>query len=184
MKQIIILSPNDNVAILTGRAAAGTTPLGTGVTLQSVLQAGHKIARTDIAKDAAILKFGQIIGYASQPIAAGEHVHTHNCSMGAHDQAYRIGTELEQARAAIPTLPARSFEGYRRADGSAGTRNFIALCATVNCSATVVRRAADAVNSSGLLADYPNVDGVVAFGHGTGCGMASEGIALQQSFSQ
>ena len=69
----------------------------------------------------------------------------------------------------------RTFMGYRRANGQVGTRNYIAVCATVNCSATVIRRAAEQVMSSGILRDYPNVDGVVAFAHGTGCGMAASG---------
>ena len=77
--------------------------------------------------------------------------------------------------AAIPRVETASFQGYRRANGQVGTRNMIAVCATVNCSATVIRRAADEVMRSGVLADYPNVDGVVAFAHGTGCGMAAEG---------
>ena len=69
----------------------------------------------------------------------------------------------------------RTFQGFRRANGQVGTRNYIAVCATVNCSATVIRRAAEQVMASGVLADYPNVDGVVAFAHGTGCGMAASG---------
>ena len=77
--------------------------------------------------------------------------------------------------AAIPRVETASFQGYRRANGQVGTRNMIAVCATVNCSATVIRRAAEQVMRSGVLADYPNVDGVVAFAHGTGCGMAAEG---------
>lgn len=171
----LILHPSDNVAILTARAPQGTRPLGIGVELASPVMPGHKIAREDIAEGGAITKFGQIIGYATRPIAAGEHVHTHNCAFGAHDQDYHVGVDLEAARAAIPKVEPRTFMGYRRANGQVGTRNYIAVCATVNCSATVIRRAAEQVMSSGILADYPNVDGVVAFAHGTGCGMASSG---------
>jgi altronate hydrolase len=122
-----------------------------------------------------VVKFGQVIGYATRPIAPGEHVHTHNCGFGAHDQDYRIGADLEAARAAVPRVAPATFQGYRRGNGQVGTRNMIAVCATVNCSATVIRRAADQVTASGILADYPNVDGVVAFAHGTGCGMAADG---------
>ncbi|HET9070205.1 MAG TPA: UxaA family hydrolase, partial [Amaricoccus sp.] len=95
--------------------------------------------------------------------------------LGAHDQEYRIGADLEAARAAIPKVAPRTFMGYRRDTGQVGTRNYISVCATVNCSATVIRRAAEQVMSSGILSDYPNVDGVVAFAHGTGCGMAASG---------
>ncbi|HVL21598.1 MAG TPA: altronate dehydratase family protein [Amaricoccus sp.] len=171
----LVLSPTDNVAILTARAPQGARPLGAGVALDHPVSPGHKLARTDIPEGGAIVKFGQVIGYAIQPIAEGEHIHTHNCAFGDHDQDYAVGADLAAARAAIPALAPRTFLGYRRANGQVGTRNYIAVCATVNCSATVIRRAAEQVMRSGILADYPNVDGVVAFAHGTGCGMAAEG---------
>ncbi len=169
----LILHPSDNVAVLTAKTAAGATPLGSGAPLEKPLQAGHKIARSDLAKGDSILKFGQVIGYATEAIPMGAQVHTHNCAFGDHDKNYEIGVDLEAARAAIPKPPAATFQGYRRKNGQAGTRNYIALCATVNCSATVVRRAADTINASGLLDDYQNIDGVAAFSHGTGCAMAT-----------
>ncbi len=175
MPEPLILHETDNVAILTEKASAGQTPLGRGAALDGPVQAGHKLALTDIATGAPIYKFGQIIGYATAPITEGAHVHSHNCSIGAHDQDYQVGVDFAAAQAAVPKLEPRSFHGYRRPGGEAATRNYIALCATVNCSATVIRRAADAVMQSGVLREYPNVDGVVAFAHGTGCGMASEG---------
>jgi arabinonate dehydratase len=171
----LILAPADNVAILTARAPEGSRPLGLGAPLAAPVAAGHKIAREDLPEGASIVKFGQVIGYATRPIAAGEHVHAQNCAFGAHDQEYQVGADLAAARAAVPAMAPRSFLGYRREGGQAGTRNYIAVCATVNCSATVIRRAAEQVMASGVLADYPNVDGVVAFAHGTGCGMAASG---------
>ena len=174
-REPLVLHPADTVAILTARAPEGSRPLGLGVPLSAPVAAGHKIARTAIAQGGDIVKFGQIIGYATRPIEAGEHVHSHNCAFGAHDQDYHVGVDLAAAQAAIPRVETASFQGYRRANGQVGTRNMIAVCATVNCSATVIRRAADEVMRSGVLADYPNVDGVVAFAHGTGCGMAAEG---------
>lgn len=171
----LVLHPSDNVAILTARAPQGSRPLGLGDGLASPVASGHKIAREPIPEGGSIVKFGQVIGYATQPIAPGEHIHSHNCEFGAHDQEYKIGVDLEGARAAIPQVETATFQGYRRANGQVGTRNMIAVCATVNCSATVIRRAAEQVMASGILADYPNVDGVVAFAHGTGCGMAAEG---------
>jgi altronate hydrolase len=148
------------------------------VALDAPVAAGHKIARVEIPEGGSIVKFGQVIGYATRPIAAGEHIHTHNCGFGAHDQDYHVGADLEAARAAIPTVAPATFQGYRRPGGQTGTRNMIAVCATVNCSATVIRRAAGQVMASGILADYPNVDGVVAFAHGTGCGMAADGPGI------
>jgi altronate hydrolase len=171
----LVLHPSDNVAILTARAQQGARPLGLGDPLEAPVASGHKIAREPITEGGAIVKFGQTIGYATRLIAQGEHVHTQNCTFGAHDQDYHVGADLEAARAAIPQIAPRTFQGYRRANGQTGTRNYIALCATVNCSATVIRRAAETVMASGVLAGYPNVDGVVAFAHGTGCGMAPSG---------
>lgn len=162
MAEPMILNPADNVAILTEKGIAA---------------AGHKIARGPIAKGAAVVKYGQIIGYATAAIADGDHVHSHNCAFGAHDRDYRPGAGLMAAEAALARHrgPALSFQGYHRAGGQVGTRNFIALVSTVNCSATVIRRAADDLRAEGALAPYPNVDGVVAFAHGSGCGMADHG---------
>ena len=172
---VLVLNPADTVAILTARAPQGSRPLGEGVPVAAPVAAGHKIARSDIAEGGSVVKFGQVIGYATRPITKGEHVHGHNCGFGAHDQNYRIGADLDTARAAVPRIEPVAFWGYRRANGRVGTRNMIAVCATVNCSATVIRRAAEEVTRSGVLDDYHDVDGVAAFAHGTGCGMAAEG---------
>ncbi|ROU00114.1 UxaA family hydrolase [Histidinibacterium lentulum] len=161
MSEPILLHPSDDVVILTEKREG--------------IAAGHKIARHGVAEGAPIRKFGQIIGYASAPIAAGEHVHSHNCNIGAHDRRYEAGADLASARAAVSPRPAAEFLGYRRPDGRVGTRNYVALCATVNCSATVIRRAAEELRTSGVLGSYPNIDGVFVLAHGTGCGMASEG---------
>lgn len=171
----IILHSADSVAILTQAAQAGARPLGVGQPLEAQVARGHKLARFDHAAGAPIIKFGQIIGYATSPIRAGAHVHSHNCAIGEHDTDYHIGSDLIAARAAIPAPEALSFRGYLRANGQVGMRNYLALVATVNCSATVIRRAAEMVNSSGILDDYLAIDGVVAFAHGTGCGMAPDG---------
>lgn len=162
MPDTMLLNPLDNVEILTARGIA---------------PAGHKIARTAIAQGAAVVKYGQIIGYATADIALGEHVHSHNLAFGAHDRAHHPGRALPEAQAALERSrgPALSFQGYHRPGGQVGTRNFIALVATVNCSATVIRRAAEELRTEGALEPYPNVDGVAAFAHGTGCGMADSG---------
>ena len=179
MPEPIVLNAADNVAILTDRAQAGSDPLRLGAPLGAAVPAGHKLARRPIRIGETVLKFGQIIGHATAPIAAGEHVHSHNCGFSDHDRDYRIGADLAAARAAIPTEARRTFQGYVRSNGQVGTRNYIALCSTVNCSASVIRRAATEIEASGVLADYPNVAGIAAFTHGTGCGMASEGIGIE-----
>ena len=170
----IRLHPDDNVVVLTKAFAAGQRPVKAGVPLGTMVHAGHKIATADIAEGQPVLKFGQIIGYATRPIAVGEHVHTHNLVFGAHVQDYRIGEDFRPVDM-VPEAERLTFQGYRRADGRAGTRNYIALCATVNCSATVIRHIADHFNRTDALAAYPNIDGVIALAHGTGCGMASSG---------
>ncbi len=175
MADPIVLNAADNVAILTERVTAGSDPLGLEAPLASAISGGHKIARLAIADGQPVLKFGQVIGHASADIPAGAHVHTHNCAFSDHDRDYRVGADLSVAMSAIPTMSRRMFRGYRRDGGQIGTRNYVALCATVNCSATVIRRAAWEIEASGMLDGYPNVDGVVAFAHGTGCGMAAEG---------
>ena len=175
MANTLILNPADNVAILTEMAMGGSDPLELGTKLSNFVPAGHKVTRSDVKSGEAIRKFGQVIGYATQDIAAGNHVHSHNCAFGEHERDYKIGADLDHARAAIPQLESRTFMGYQRDDGRAGTRNMIALCATVNCSATVIQKAADIVMRSGILDNYPNVDGIAAFSHGTGCGLPDNG---------
>lgn len=179
MSELLVLHPSDNVAVLTARAQAGTDPLGVGAPLPVPLSAGHKIARQDIPAGAPILKFGQFIGKATADIAAGDHVHTANCVFDNPEQTYAIGADLEAAQTAIPQSAPLTFEGYLRPDGRVGTRNYIALLATVNCSATVIRRAATEIEASGMLDDYPDIDGIVALAHGTGCGMAGSGPGFE-----
>lgn len=175
----LILHPHDNVAILSERMTAGQTALSDGVPLTASISRGHKIARSAISTGDPLFKFGHIIGHATQDIARGEHVHTHNCGFGDHENTDTYGQSIAAARAAIPKVTPRTFDGYARADGQVGTRNMIALIATVNCSATVIRRAADTLARSGVLDTYPNVDGVVALAHGSGCGMDADGLGAQ-----
>ena len=162
-----------------------TRPLETGVALEgvttvSLVPRGHKIATRAIAAGEPVRKYAQIIGYASRGIAPGEHVHEHNLAFRATDVEYRFGTNLRPA----PTpAQADTFMGFRRESGKVGTRNYIALLTSVNCSATAAHKIA-AHFTPERLADYPNVDGVVAFAHGTGCGMAGSGdgfAALQRT---
>lgn len=175
MPDPLILHPADTVAVLTARAPAGSDPLRLGAPLAKPVAAGHKIARVAMTTGQAVLKFGQIIGTATTDIAAGDHVHIHNCTFSAHDQDYAVGVDLDAARAVIPHRDPLTFQGYMRADGRVGTRNYIALVATVNCSATVIRKAASEIEASGVLAAHPTIDGIVALAHGTGCGMDQDG---------
>ncbi|MGX9848935.1 UxaA family hydrolase [Limimaricola litoreus] len=166
--RLLTLHPQDNVAIALGDIAPGETdapPL-----LQSVKQ-GHKVATTPIRAGENVLRYGQIIGQAKADIAVGEHVHVHNLGMGEHSRDYAHASENTPLP---PATEDRSFMGYTRADGRVGTRNYIGILTSVNCSGSVARFIAEAAEKSGLLDAYDNIDGIVPITHGTGCGMSGE----------
>lgn len=167
------LNPQDNVLIAIDELAEGT-PLPGGAAARARIPKGHKVAIQPIAEGAPVLKFGQIIGAATEPIVPGDWVHVHNAGM----LDFARDHDSRDASLTVDLLPDRdrvTFQGFRRANGKAGTRNYIGIATSVNCSATVARFIAEEVTRSGILDDYPNVDGVVALVHGTGCGMAGKG---------
>ncbi|NOZ31886.1 MAG: altronate dehydratase [Alphaproteobacteria bacterium] len=169
----IRLNENDNVMVCIDRADRGVK-LTDAVTTGDRIPRGHKVALRDIATGQPVVKFGQTIGVASKPIVAGEWVHEHNTGMVA--SAGQVAPAGDQtAFTLVPESERETFMGYVRANGRVGTRNYIGILTSVNCSATVARHIAEEINRSGLLADYDNIDGVVAFNHGTGCGMDNKG---------
>jgi len=170
----IRLNASDNVVVAAASIKAGVQIEGGKVAAMVNIPRGHKIATAAISKGEEVRKYGQFIGHASEAIAAGAHVHTHNCAFAASEHDYSYGTKVEPVTP-VSEAERRTFQGYRRADGRAGTRNFIAIISSVNCSASVSKYIADAFNQTGLLKDYPNIDGVVSFTHGTGCGIAGSG---------
>jgi altronate hydrolase len=172
-RRFIRLHTEDNVIVAVVSLPTGARIEAEGITVERAVPMGHKVATQPIPKGSPVLKFGQIIGYATADIAPGAHVHVHNCAMGEHDQNYEIGVDYRPVQYRDPR--GATFKGLRRADGRVGTRNYIALCSTVNCSATVIRHIAERINRSMLLADYPHIDGVIALSHGTGCGIADSG---------
>lgn len=168
----IRLNAADNLVV-----AVDTIPQGTalhGVTAAARIMKGHKMAIAPIADGAPVVKFGQTIGFAHGAIAPGDHIHTHNCDFKAFARDYHFAEDAKPWDP-LPEGQRATFQGFRRADGRAGTRNYIGILTSVNCSASAARFMAEAVQRSGILADYPNVDGVVSFVHGTGCGMAAKG---------
>jgi altronate hydrolase len=173
MPKILILGNSDDVAVALDPLAADNAVAGLNITALSDIPAGHKIALHAVPAGHPVRKFNQIIGFATQPIAAGEHVHTHNLITGNFERDYAIGTESHPTELFDPAHPA-TFQGIVRADGRAATRNYVGVLTTVNCSATVARRIA-AHFTPEILRPFPNVDGVVAITHGTGCGMAEHG---------
>ena len=166
------LNGTDNVRVAIDTIMPGSVV--EGVTASQRVPKGHKIAVTGIAEGSPVLKFGQIIGFAKAPIAPGEWVHEHNCGMSDFDRDYQFA-EGAHDDGLLPLAERRHFDGFHRPNGKVGTRNYIGILTSVNCSATVARYIADAFNRTDILKDYPNVDGVVAFVHGQGCGMGGSG---------
>ncbi len=177
MPRALRLDAADNVVIAVDEIPAGVTPT-TGVAARERIPKGHKMAAGPLEIGAPIRKFGQIIGFASRPIAPGDWVHEHNCSVREFARDYHFGEDARPERIATVDDQPR-FQGFRRKNGRVGTRNYLAILTSVNCSATTARLIAREVERSGMLADYPNVDGVIALVHGTGCGMASKGEGFE-----
>ncbi|QGG79545.1 altronate dehydratase [Litorivicinus lipolyticus] len=163
------LSPADNVAVATVELCAGD--FGAIETIPR----GHKLATRPVAQGEPVLKYAQVIGYAACDIAQGAHVHEHNLEFRNVSQIYEFSTRLQDVPKATQ---ADTFMGYRRANGRVGTRNYIAILTSVNCSATAARMIAQHFTPE-RLADYPNVDGVAAFVHGTGCAMGGDGTGIK-----
>jgi altronate hydrolase len=166
------LAPADNVVIAIDALQPGGRV--EAVTIRDRIPRGHKLATAAIAAGEPILKFGQVIGFATRPVAPGEHVHEHNCGLHEFQREHRFG-EAARNDPRVPEAERLTFDGYRRSTGKVGTRNYIGVLTSVNCSASVARFIAEAVNGSDLLRDHSGVDGVVSFVHGTGCGMADRG---------
>ena len=173
MSDFIRLHKSDNVVTATATLDAHC-PVEQTKTL-GLVPRNHKIAAEPIAKGSPIRKYAQIIGYAAEDIPAGGHVHTHNVEFRNTDMVYEFSTDIKPLPAANT---ADHFMGYRRDNGRVGTRNYIGILTSVNCSATAARMIASAFGPE-ELARYPNVDGVVAFVHGTGCGMAGQGEGFE-----
>jgi len=169
--EFIRLDPADNVVTATRPLEAGTTV--EDATTTQMIPRGHKIASREIPAGEPIRKYAQVIGYAARQINAGDHVHTQEVEFRNTKADYEFSTDLRPVEP-IPENQRDTFMGYRRPNGKTGTRNYIAILTSVNCSATAARMIADAFGPE-ELALYPNVDGVVAFVHGTGCGMAGSG---------
>jgi len=167
------LNAADNVVIAVDEIKPGDQPANAPAAAERVPR-GHKMSTAKIETGEPIRKFGQIIGFASEPIAPGRWVHTNNCVMQdfARDYHFCEGARNEEI---LPVGQQATFEGFRRASGKTGTRNYLGVLTSVNCSATVARLIAREVEKSGLLEEFPNVDGIIPLVHGTGCGMAGKG---------
>lgn len=173
--QILRLNEADNIVVAIAELRPGT-PVEGAIRTSRRIPRGHKIAVRPIQQGEPIRKFGQIIGFAATPIAPGDWVHEQNVTMGGDfDRDYAFASEARPPETLREGEVPAHFQGFRRPDGRAGTRNYIGILSSVNCSATVVDHIAEQAMRSGMLDDHPDIDGIVALPHGQGCGMASQG---------
>ncbi|MBV8551535.1 MAG: altronate dehydratase [Acidobacteriaceae bacterium] len=165
----ILLHAHDNVAVARVALAAGQELelAGSALRTRSEIPAGHKVALRRIEAGEHVYRYGNVIGFASGTIEPGEHVHVHNLGYKELEPGEAVITETKAQP--VPDLKSASFLGYRRADGRVGTRNYIAVVAASNCAAYTSELIAQSFKDEPLP---PNVDGVVAFPHGEGCGMS------------
>jgi len=170
------LNAKDNVIVAVDTIEAGSRP--DGIVATARVMRGHKMATAATPKGQPVLKFGQIIGFATTDIKPGEHVHTHNCGFAAFERDYAFAQDARE-ESILPVEQQATFQGFRRANGTVGTRNYIGVMTSVNCSATVARFIAEEVKRSGILDDYPNIDGVIPLVHSTGCGIDSDGETFE-----
>jgi altronate hydrolase len=173
----VILHSDDNVAVALRALEAGT-PVEAGgqrVVVRTSIAAGHKLATRRIARGSAVTKYRQTIGIALSDVEPGEHVHVHNVGMPEHHPHRR--THSNAVRSLAPVDRSEAFQGFVRADGQVGTRNYIGVIACVNCSASVCHAIADAFKGD-AMAPFSTVDGVVAITHQSGCGMSATGDGM------
>lgn len=168
---LIVLNPADNVAV--ARETIQTTDRPEGLTPGTRIQRGHKMALRPIAAGEAVTKYGQTIGFATADIAAGDHVHTQNLTVGEFTRDYAMCADAVEPEL-LPVADRATFMGYLRPDGRVGTRNYIAVISSVNCSATVSKAVA-AHFTAEVMARHPGVDGVIALTHGGGCAFNTKG---------
>ena len=175
---VLQLKPGDEVAVALRDIRAGETLAPFDLRAAADIPFGHKVALRALDSGQVIHRLAQPIGLASAPIGAGAHVHLHNMGFEASMAGHAIGTRLSNARIRAPaTVP--GFQGYPRADGRVGTRNYVGVLTSVNCSALVARMIADHFRDPSRLAPYPGVDGVVALTHKSGCSVADGSMSMR-----
>ena len=167
----IRLNAADDVVIARAELPAGTEIIKEKVRTAVTIPAGHKIATRAMKAGDPVRRYNQIIGFATQPISPGDHVHVHNLGMGEFERDYAFGDDYVPTEFAAE--PA-TFMGIKRDDGRVATRNYLGVISSVNCSAHVCRMIAKYFDDD-FMAQYPNVDGVVPIHHRTGCGMGADG---------
>lgn len=174
----LVLNASDNIAVALTTLDVGTDTAEGIKTLKRVPK-GHKFAIRPIGQGEAVVKFGQVIGFASQAIPAGEWVHEHNCGMGEDHGAFERDYAFCEGVVPVDFVPEAeraTFQGYRRANGQVGTRNYVGVLTSVNCSTTVAGFIVKEIERSGILDEYPNIDGIVALKQANGCVIDYRGV--------
>ena len=169
----IILNENDNIVIALENMNAGQYLKQFALTIDAPILSGQKIAKIDISENSPIYKYGTIIGFADSNILKGQVLTNSNIIFKEFIREHDYCAKYQPTRF-VNASSERSFMGFKRDDGRVGTRNYIAVVSTVNCSATVVHEIA-AYFTNEKLKNYSNIDGVAAFSHSTGCGMELSG---------
>ncbi len=170
---VIRLHPDDDVVVARTDIEPGTSIPGENVVSRQRAPAGYKILTRHLRKGDPVRKYQVTIGFAAEDLPAGTMVHGHNIEFRDFDRDPAIGRDFRPVEP-VPEAERKTFRGIVRADGRVGTRNYIAIVSTVNCSATVSQAVADWFTED-RMAEWPNVDGVAAFTHSSGCGMEFTG---------
>ena len=177
-RKVFHLHDEDNVAVAMADLKIGEN-LTNEIRVESErVPRGHKVSIRRILKGESVYKYGQVVGEALQEIKPGEHVHVHNLGMSTHQQDYGFA-EMPQATGYIEQTQRDSFMGFKRSDGKVGTRNYVGIISSVNCSSTVAKQVVRQIEDSGVLARFPNVDGIVAITHGVGCCISNKNEAFR-----
>ena len=172
---LIVLNKNDNVAVTPFIIPAKTKIEGQNISSIDDIPFGHKICLKTVNKGDPVIKYDQIIGFASKNINPGEHVHSHNLEFKDFDRKFKV---IEK-KSIINEKSELFFNGIMRDNGQVATRNYIGIISTVNCSATVTKMISEKIKQSNILEDFPNIDGIVPITHSTGCGMNTESEGMQ-----
>ena len=172
---LIVLNKNDNVAVTPFIIPAKTKIEGQNISSIDDIPFGHKVCLKTVNKGDPVIKYDQIIGFASKNINPGEHVHSHNLEFKDFDRKFKV---IEK-KSIINEKSELFFNGIMRDNGQVATRNYIGIISTVNCSATVTKMISEKIKQSNILKDFPNIDGIVPITHSTGCGMNTESEGMQ-----
>ncbi len=178
-QRILTLSDHDNIAVALQDIEPGTALSSIDLVTPSAIPSGHKIALSDITRGEEIIKYGRVIGLATHDILRGEHVHVHNVEMAQFHRSQSFGAKASETDF-VPLSQRATFQGFRREDGKVGTRNYVGIVTSVNCSASAAKHLSRAAERSGLLDQYPGVDGIVPIVHGAGCCIGTDDEAFRK----